>query len=79
MLPEDGSWEMADGAAVSGEDGGWRIEDGTAGSIATGSDGAKPIRNGGCSPGDFDSSIAGTGFRRSGKLGSTGAEISGDG
>lgn len=49
------------------------MEGGTAGSLVTGSDGAKPIRNGGCSPGDFDGSIAGDGFSFSGKFGSGGA------
>jgi hypothetical protein len=83
MPLEDGSWEMADGDPVSGEDGGWSppslgfgatgMEGGTAGTLATGFDGAKPIRNGGCSPGDFDGSIAGDGFSFSGKFGSGGA------
>jgi hypothetical protein len=63
---------MADGGSVSGEDGGWTAEDGVCGSMVAGLAGAKPIRNGGCSPGDFGGSIAGDGFSFSGKFGSGG-------
>src|SRR5208282_162200 len=81
----DGSWEMADGGPASGEDGGGTppslcfgatgAEDGVCGLLTAGSDGAKPIRNGGCSPGDFGGSIAGDGFSLSGKFGSGGAAM----
>src|ERR1017187_9028612 len=85
MPLEDGSWAMADGGPVSGEDGGWTppslcfgatgAEDGVCGSLATGFDGAKPIRRGGCSPGDFGGSIAGDGFSFSGKFGRIGTLV----
>src|ERR1039458_7885266 len=83
MPLEGGSWEVADRASDSAGDGGWTPpslcfsatggEDGVCGSLATGLDGAKPIRNGDCSPGDFGGSIAGDGFSFSGKFGSAGA------
>jgi hypothetical protein len=89
-LEGGGSWELADGGSVSGEDGGWTppslcfgetgAEDGVCGSLAIGFDGAKPIRNGGCSPGDFGGSIAGDGFSFSGKFGNAGvATLAGGG